>query len=92
MSTTKQYRYGGQTAKASPAGGVSGVLIRTFDGDVAFRVYHGDDAFTDYELRHDDLSATIDRDALAAFYEVGDRCVLDHGPGVLGLEEASDEG
>jgi hypothetical protein len=39
----------------------------------------------DYALRHDDLSVTIGADELAAFYKVGERGILDHDPGVLGL-------
>ena len=47
--------------------GVRSVLIHTFDGTMVFRVYHDREHFTDYEIRHDDLSAIIDKDALAAF-------------------------
>ena len=80
------YLYGGQPAEVESAAGVKGVLIRTFDGAVTFRVYHNSEHFTDYELRHDDLSVTIDADALAAFYKVGERRILDHSPQVLGLK------
>ena len=41
----------------------------------------------DYEVLHDDLSVTIDVDAMAAFYRVGERDVLDHSPDVLGLKK-----
>ncbi|MEX2281204.1 MAG: hypothetical protein WEE89_01825 [Gemmatimonadota bacterium] len=41
----------------------------------------------DYDIRHDDLPVTIDADALAAFYTVGERTILDHSPEVLGLRE-----
>lgn len=92
-----KYRYGGQPAEAEPAAGVKGVLIRTLDGAMAFRVYHDGGRFTDYEIRHDDLSVMIDKDALAAFYKTcpraggdGDRRILDHSPQVLGLERIED--
>ena len=51
-----------------------------------FRVYRDREHFTDHEIRHDDLSITIDADALAAFYKVGERRILDHSPQVLGLK------
>lgn len=41
-------------------------------------------------MRHDDLSATIDADELAAFYRAGEHDILDHGPEVLGLKEIGD--
>ncbi|VAW72366.1 hypothetical protein MNBD_GAMMA12-1752 [hydrothermal vent metagenome] len=68
---------------------VSGILIKLFGGGYAFRVYHDKkkERFTDYELRHDDLSVTIDSDALASFYSAGENHVLDHSPNVLGLKE-----
>ncbi len=66
--------------------GVKGTLIRSFDGEITFRVYHDNERFTDYEIRHDDLSVTIDEDALAAFYKTGKRNILDHSPQVLGLK------
>ncbi len=81
-----KYLYGKQPAEVESAAGVKGVLIRTFDGAVAFRVYHNREHFTDYEVRHDDLSVTIDADALATFYKVGERNILDHSPQVLGLK------
>lgn len=46
-------------------------FIRTLGGDLMFRVYDDDECFTDYEIRHDDLSIMIDEDALAAFYRTG---------------------
>jgi len=81
-----KYLYGGQPAAVESAAGVKGVIIRTLDGALMFRVYHDPKRFTDYEIGHDDLSVTIDADALAAFYEVGERCILDHSPQVLGLK------
>lgn len=68
-------------------GGRQGNIIRTFDGAMMFRVYHDHEHFTDYEIRHDDLSVTIDKDALAAFYKVGESYILDHSPQVLGLKK-----
>jgi hypothetical protein len=88
--TTKvkgKYWYGKQTAEVTPADGVKGTIIRTFDGGYAFRVYHDQNTFTDYDIRHDDLNVTIDADALAAFYKVGEHNILDHSPQVLGLKE-----
>lgn len=71
-----------------PADGIKGLLIRTLDGTMMFRVYHDDERFTDYEIRHEDLSVTIDRNALASFYKVGKHNILDHSPQVLGLKKA----
>lgn len=79
-------RYGNESAEATPAGGASGVLCRSIGGEYFFRVDEPGGAFTDYTLRHDDLSVTIPLDALAAFYRVGDEHMLDHSPEVLGLE------
>ncbi len=82
------YLYGKAPAEVKPAAGVKGVLIRTYhDNGLMFRVYHADGSFTDYEIRHDDLSVTIDEDALAAFYRVGEHNILDHSPQVLGLKK-----
>ena len=83
----RKYLYGNQEVSAVSANGVAGMLLRSFDGSYFFRVYHDDGAFTDYELRHDDLSVTISEDALASFYKLGDTNILDHAPEVLGLEE-----
>ncbi len=92
MSMKDRYLYGNAPAEVSPAAGVQGILIRGLDGTLMFRVYHdrNGERFTDYETRHDDLSVTIDADALAAFYKIGERNILDHGPAVLGLEEVRD--
>jgi hypothetical protein len=87
MTMSEKYLYGGRPAEAQPAAGVKGVLIRTLDGVMMFRVYHDRERFTDYEIRHDDLAVTIDADALAAFYKVGERDILDHAPQVLGLRK-----
>lgn len=92
-----KYLYGGQPAEVESANGVRGTIIRTIDGTLTFRVYHGRERFTDYEIRHDDLSVTIDENALAAFYKTcpracgdGDRNILDHSPQVLGLEKVAE--
>lgn len=81
------YLYGAMPASVEPAAGVTGIIIRTLEGMLLFRVYHDRERFTDYEIRHDDLSVTIDADALAAFYKVGERDILDHSPEVLGLKK-----
>lgn len=84
---TARFLYGKLPAEVRPAAGVKGVLIRTIGGAMVFRVYGAPDRFTDYEIRHDDLNVTIDADELAAFYTVGERNILDHGPQVLGLKK-----
>lgn len=67
-----------------PAAGTKGVVLRTHDGRSLFRVYRNPDDFTDYEIRHDELSVTIDADELASFYKVGGDRLLDHSPQALG--------
>lgn len=79
-----KYMYGGVAAEVESAAGVKGVLIRAHDC-MTFRIYHDNERFTDYEIRHDDLSITIDKDALAAFYKIGEDYILYHSPEVLGL-------
>ena len=79
--------YGSMPASVEPAAGRKGIIIRTLDGTLLFRVYHDRERFTDYEIRHDDLSVTINADALAVFYKVGERDILDHSPEVLGLKK-----
>lgn len=81
------YLYGSMPASVEPAAGVKGILIRTFDGAVVLRVYRNHEDFTDYEIRHDELSVTIDAEELASFYKIGERDVLDHSPEVLGLRK-----
>ena len=87
-----KYLYGKQPAEIEPAAGVKGVLIRSPNGVVSFRVYHDKDKeyFTDYDIRHDDLEVTIAEDELAAFYKLGEDNILDHSPEVLGLKSAED--
>lgn len=82
-----KYLYGKMPADVTPADGVKGVLIRALNGALMFRVYRDRERFTDYEIRHDDLNVTIDKDALATFYKVGENYVLDHSPQVLGLNK-----
>lgn len=81
-------RYGKAAADVTPAGGVTGFLHRSVDGEPFFRVHEADGGFSDYALRHDDLKVTIAPDALAAFYRIGDRHLLDHSPDVLGKVES----
>jgi hypothetical protein len=81
-----KYLYAGVSAEVKSAAGVQGTIIRTLDGALMFRVYHDRARFTDYEIRHDDLSVTIGADTLAAFYRVGERDIIDHSPDVLGLK------
>ena len=86
MSQT--YIYGGKASATTPAEGVKGILIRTIDGEYLFKVNSEDGTSKTYELRHDDLSITIDKDALASFYEIDEEtAVLDHSPSVLGLSK-----
>lgn len=82
-----KYLYGETPAEVKSAAGVKGVIIRTLDGAMVFRVYHDREGFTDYEIKHDDLSVTIDTNALASFYKLGERDILDHSPQVLGLKK-----
>jgi hypothetical protein len=86
----KKIRYGDKVATVENADGVEGVLCRSFDGRYFFRVYHDNSDFTDYELRHSDLSVII-HDSDAAFYKMGDHYLLDHAPATLGLEEVQEK-
>jgi hypothetical protein len=87
MKQHGNYLYAVQPTEVRSASGARGVLIRTVDGEILFRVYHDCGHFTDYEIRHDDLSVTINADELAAFYKVGERDMLEQGPHVLGLRK-----
>ncbi len=89
MKKTDQYLYGGKPAEIRSAAGQKGMIIRALDGNMMFRVCYGNGRFTDYEIRHDDLSVTINEGALASFYKVGDREILGHSPEVLGLSKAT---
>ena len=81
----KSYKYGNGIASVSQADGVTGILIRGIEGKYWLRVRVNEDEFVDYNLRHSDLSITI-HDPDSAFYEIGDRHVLDHSPETLGLK------
>jgi hypothetical protein len=87
----KMVRYGKSAVTVSSAAGVTGFLLKRMDATFFFRIYAPTGEFTDYDIRHDDLEVTISPDALASFYQIGDRRVLDHSPDVLGLESATDE-
>ena len=87
----RKCKYGGMVSRATSASGKKGILIRSL-GTFLFRVYNADHTFTDYEIKHDDLSVTIDQDSLATFYSDGQRHVLDHSPEVLGLDPIEDDG
>ena len=81
----------GQDAEISSANGTRGFLCKSaVDGSFFFRVYEANEAFTDYDLRHEDLEVTISPDAMASFYRIGEDHILDHSPEVLGLQQ--DEG
>ena len=80
-----KFIYGGKVADVTSAEEVKGTLIRS-GSDYYFRVYQNDGEFTDYDIIHDELSVTIDADALASFYTDGKNFVLDHSPNVLGLK------
>jgi hypothetical protein len=84
-------RYSASAAAVSTAAGVTGFLLRRTDGSFFFRVYCTGGDFTDYDIRHDDLEVTISPDALASFYQIGDRWLLDHSPEVLGLKSGFNE-
>ncbi len=74
------------------AAGVSGILCRSINGQYFFRICHGDGTFDDYDLMHDDLSVTIDADALASFYEgENDVKFLDHSSEVFGWEKIEEK-
>ena len=81
----------GKIFSEKPAAAVSGILCRTVDGNYFFRIYRKDGEFNDYDLRHSDLSVTIDSDELASFYE-GENQVkfLDHSSQVLGWEKIAE--
>lgn len=84
------YLYGGRLAQVQSAAGTRGVLIRTVDGEILSRVYQGRELFTDYEIRNDDLTATVDEAELTVFYRINGNNILDHSPQVLGLEMVKD--
>jgi hypothetical protein len=71
-----------------PADGVRACLLRGVGPEITLRVYHdvAKQRFTDYDIWHDDLWVTIAPDAMAGFYKIGKRDVVDHAPQVLGLD------
>lgn len=84
---TDKYIYRGEECRIKDASGVSGVLIKTINGEYVFRVYDSEGEFIDYNICHDDLSVTIDANSLASFYTKGDNNILDHSPQVFNLKE-----
>jgi hypothetical protein len=68
------------------AKGLRGHIIDSFDGTYFFRVYDADHNFTDYLLRHCDLTVIIDDDD-AFLYQDEIGATLDHSPGTLGKED-----
>lgn len=75
---------------AKPAKGQRGHLIDSFDGTYYFRVYDADHNFTDYLLRHCDLTVIIDDDD-AFLYQDETGAKLDHSPLTLGDENDQDQ-
>jgi hypothetical protein len=67
--------------------GARGFVLDTLDGPV-FRVYHKDNSFTDYDLRHSDLEVIIvDEDAFFYPDSTGkDGGTLDYSPATQGLD------
>jgi hypothetical protein len=65
------------------AKGLRGHIIDSFDGTYYFRVYDKDHNFTDYDLRHCDLTVVID-DEDAFLYKDDVGATLDHSPMTLG--------
>ncbi|HID28754.1 MAG TPA: hypothetical protein EYP19_01980 [Desulfobacterales bacterium] len=86
---SEKYIYEGRSVDAISAAGVKGILIRS-GSEYFLRVYGDGSTFIDYEIRHDDLSVTIDSDELAAFYSDGEHHTLDHSPSVFDLKKAAD--
>ena len=74
---------------AKSANGVTGQLIQIFTGETVFRVYDDNHNFVDYDLRHSDLTVTIN-DEDAFFYRDEYSDVLDHAPGTLGKPNGKD--
>lgn len=75
---------------ARSAKGLRGHIIDSFDGTYYFRVYDADHNFTDYVLRHCDLTVIID-DEDAFLYEDEFSATLDHSPATLGKEDEQKE-
>jgi len=68
------------------AKGLRGHIIDSFDGTYYFRMYDKDHNFTDYDLRHCDLTVVIDDDD-AFLYENEFSATLDHAPATLGKDK-----
>jgi hypothetical protein len=67
----------------TPAKGLRGHIIDSFDGTYYFRIYDKNHNFTDYDLRHVDLAVIIDDDD-AFLYADEFSAKLDHSPPTLG--------
>jgi hypothetical protein len=78
-----------QILKIKLANGVTGHLIQIFTGQTVFRVYDDNHNFVDYDLRHSDLTVTIN-DEDAYFYRDEYNDVLDHSPKTLGQDNGKD--
>ncbi len=72
------------------AKGLRGHIIDSFDGTYYFRVYDAEHNFTDYLLRHCDLTVVID-DNDAFLYNDSNGARLDHAPATLGLTNDQEE-
>ncbi len=91
-----KYKCGKFEYDVTPADGAVGFILKNFvDGSYFFRVYDDTDKskFKDYDLVHSDLEVIITKDALASFYEHGDRMYLDNNPETMGWHpvEKTDE-
>ncbi len=69
-----------------PLGRVKGILIEKLDGSLGFRFYEKGGTFTDYSIRHSDLSIEID-DTDAYVYEENGMKYIDYSPKSLGKDE-----
>jgi len=80
----------GRSVKTISAAGTEGLLIRTLNGEVRFRVYYDEEdksKFIDYSISHNDMKIKISEDCDATFYYNEDgKAYIDHGPEALGLE------
>ena len=85
MESNQTRMIDGRVFSVKPAAGTKGILCRSIDGGYFLRVTQTDGDYKDYDLRHSDLSITIDLDEEAAFYEAGETLTLDHAPETLGL-------
>ena len=81
----------GKLVTGHNANGVQGHLCKSSKNDLFFRVYKENREFQDYEIIHDDSSITIDKDALASFYEHDGDYWIDHSPSILGYEKQTEK-